>query len=72
MYFFGFVGKLNNIEGIAQSTEDDINRENIDEIAKAATEDYHFVPLSPVPTTKKPLQAKNQLPLGAYTKGTHK
>ena len=38
-----FAGKLQNIEGIAESTEDDINNENIAEIAKSTTEDYHYV-----------------------------
>lgn len=38
-----FAGKLQNIEGIAESTEDDINNENIAEIAKSTTEDYHYL-----------------------------
>lgn len=36
-------GKLQNIEGIAESTEDDINNDNIAEIAKSTTEDYHYL-----------------------------
>lgn len=36
-------GKLQNIEAIAESTEDDINNDNIAEIAKSTTEDYHYL-----------------------------
>lgn len=36
-------GKLQNIEGIAESTEDDINNDNIAEIVKSTTEDYHYL-----------------------------
>lgn len=35
-------GKLKNIEGIEKSTEDDINNDNIAEIAKSTTEDYNY------------------------------
>lgn len=38
----GRKGKLNNIAGIAKSTEDDVNNDNIAEIAKSTTEDYHY------------------------------
>jgi len=50
---FCFAGKLQNIEGIEKSTEDDINKDNIDEIAKSTTEDYHYKIPSPVPAVKK-------------------
>ncbi|XP_067052548.1 uncharacterized protein [Acropora muricata] len=39
-------GKLKNIEGIEKSTEDDINKDNIAEIAKSTTEDYDYGPES--------------------------
>ncbi|XP_015776476.1 PREDICTED: uncharacterized protein LOC107354506 [Acropora digitifera] len=39
-------GKLTNIEGIEKSTEDDINKDNIAEIAKSTTEDYDYGPES--------------------------
>ncbi|KAL9979464.1 hypothetical protein ACROYT_G017135 [Oculina patagonica] len=48
----GRQGKLKNIEGIAKSTEDDINNDNIAEIAKSTTEDYHYTPAH-VPAVKK-------------------
>lgn len=48
-----FAGKLQNIEGIEKSTEDDINKDNIEEIAKSTTEDYHYKIPSPVPAVKK-------------------
>lgn len=50
---FFFAGKLQNIEGIEKSTEDDINKDNIAEIAKSATEDYHYKIPSPVSAVKK-------------------
>ncbi|KAJ7357547.1 hypothetical protein OS493_024354 [Desmophyllum pertusum] len=49
----GRQGKLQNIEGIEKSTEDDINKDNIAEIAKSATEDFHFKIPSPIPVVKK-------------------
>ena len=53
-----FAGKLKNIEGIEKSTEDDVNNENIAEIAKSTTEDYNFKVPSPVPAVKKPPKPK--------------
>lgn len=53
LYHFLFAGKLLNIEGIEKSTEDDINNDNIAEIAKSTTEDYHYKIPSPVPAVKK-------------------
>lgn len=53
LYHFLFAGKLFNIEGIKKSTEDDINKDNIAEIAKSTTEDYHYKIPSPVPAVKK-------------------
>ena len=47
-------GKLQNIEGIEKSTEDDINKDNIEEIAKSTTEDYHYQIPSPVSAKPKP------------------
>lgn len=60
-----FAGKLSNIVGIAKSTEDDINNDNIAEIAKSTTEDYHFkIPLS-APVVKKAPKPKT-IPQGKH------
>ena len=65
--FLSFTGKLRNIEGIAKSTEDDINTDNIAEIAKSTTEDYHFTP-SRVPGVKQALKPKT-IPQGILNRG---
>ena len=49
-----FAGKLQNIEGIAESTEDDINNDNIAEIARSTTEDYHYLASALKKTPTKP------------------
>ncbi|PFX33492.1 uncharacterized protein LOC111337373 [Stylophora pistillata] len=49
----GRQGKLKNIEGIEKSTVDDVNNDNIAEIAKSTTEDFHYSVPSPLPVAKK-------------------
>ena len=44
--------------GIEKSTEDDINRDNIAEIAKSTTEDFHYSIPSPLPVAKKESKPK--------------
>ena len=51
-------GKMSNIEGIEKSTEDDINNDNIVEIAKSTTEDYDYSPPSYKAPVKEPPQLK--------------
>lgn len=51
-------GKMSNIEGIEKSTEDDINNDNIAEIAKSTTEDYDYSPPSYEAPVKQPPQLK--------------
>ena len=58
-------GKLQNIEGIEKSTEDDVNKDNIAEIAKSTTEDYDYGPESyraAVKQAPKPIT----MPQGGY------
>ena len=59
-------GKMSNIEGIEKSTEDDINNDNIAEIAKSTTEDYDYSPPSYEAPVKQPPQLKTT-PQGKFS-----